>query len=393
MNFDVITKHFRSGQARAPEDEIHAILSSRYRALFGAAGIVAYTGCTLATRGRAGVSLGGLVRTTAVISIAPPWIASNFEASWRCSGLDPQERQSLLSRLQTDPEMTLPGPYTNCGTLAGFLACLVIFRKRPVPLLIDGLVDPEKFARSHSQLRRTILKATSWVFVPIAFGGLGAMVYYAKRGVEVLSRAEPTPDTTGPKSKLHKRIVAAKERVQDGLSIPLKLLWLRDYAMIQAGASLQLALLYAWYAVPMTIIYVREIPPSFCPPPNMERALIRNCVRNAGFLGALFGISLLPAIHSLLVLDIDGRAEQYRKELKSAFAVRYWDRYIATGAALGGSLLPLLTVKGAPKAYLVDFVSNGKFVYSFRNMRILGVGGLVVGAGLGSHISMVAKST
>ncbi|KAI4521231.1 hypothetical protein K525DRAFT_256820 [Schizophyllum commune Loenen D] len=71
MNFDVITKHFRSGQGRAPEDEIQAILSSRYRALFGAAGVVAYTGYTLATRGRAGVSLGGLVRTTAVISIAP----------------------------------------------------------------------------------------------------------------------------------------------------------------------------------------------------------------------------------------------------------------------------------------------------------------------------------
>ena len=78
----------------------------------------------------------------------------------------------------------------------------------------------------------------------------------------------------------------------------------------------------------------------------------------------------MPAIHSLLVLDIDGRTKQYRKELKSAFSFDRLDRYIATGAALGGSLLPLLTVKGAPKAYLVDFVSNGKFVYSFRNMGI-----------------------
>ncbi|KAI5825240.1 hypothetical protein K523DRAFT_313780 [Schizophyllum commune Tattone D] len=389
MNFDVITKHFRSGQARAPEDEIHAILSSRYRALFGAAGVVAYTGYTLATRGRAGVSLGGLVRTTAVISIAPPWIASNFEASWRCSGLDPQESQSLLSRLQKDPAMTLPGPFTNCGMLAGFLACLMLFKKRSVPLLIDGLVDPEKFVRSHSQLRRTIYKGADWVFVPIAFGGLGALVYYTKRGVDsVLSRADPAPDTAVLRSKLQKRLVAAKERVQDGLSVPLKLRWLRDYAMIQAGAGLKLGLSYSWFSIPMTIIFMRGTP-------GTERVLIRNCVRNAGLLGAFVGISLLPAIHSLLVLDIDGRAKQYRKELKSAFSFDRLDRYIATGAALGGSLLPLLTVKGAPKAYLVDFVSNGKFVYSFRNMGILGVGGLIVGAGLGSHISMVAnlKST
>ncbi|KAL1682891.1 hypothetical protein EV122DRAFT_258794 [Schizophyllum commune] len=363
MNFDVITKHFRSGQARAPEDEIQAILSSRYRALFGAAGVVAYTGYTLATRGRAGVSVGGLVTTTAVFSITPPWIASNFEASWRCSGLDPQESQSLLSRLQKDPTMTLPGPFTNCGMLAGFLACLVLFKKRPVPLLIDGLVDPEKFARSHSQLRRTILKGTNWVFVPIAFGGLGALVYYAKRGVEVLSRSDPAPDTAVRSSKLQKRLVAAKDRVQDSLSVPLKLRWLRDYAMIQAGAGLKLGLSYSWISIPMTIIFMRGTP-------GAERVLIRNCVRNAGLLGAFAALSVLPAIHSLLVLGVDGRAKQYRKELKSAFSFDRFDRYITTGAALGGSLLPLLTVKGAPEEYLVDFVSNGKFVFSFRNMGI-----------------------
>ncbi|KAL1752493.1 hypothetical protein FB107DRAFT_293103 [Schizophyllum commune] len=385
MNFDVITKHFRSGQARAPEDEIHAILSSRYRALFGAAAVVAYTGYTLATRGRAGASLGGLVRTTAAISIVPPWIASNFEASWRCSGLDPQESQSLLSRLQKDPAMTLPGPFTNCGMLAGFLACLALFKKRPVPLLIDGLVDPEKFARSHSQLRRTIYKGTDWVCVPIAFGGLGALVYYAKRGVEVLSRSDPAPDTAVLRSKLQKRLIAAKERVQDGFSVPLKLRWLRDYAMIQAGAGLKLGLSYSWFAIPMTIIFM-------CGTPGAERVLIRNCVRNAGLLGALAVLSVFPAIHSLLVLDIDCRTKQYRKELKSAFSFDRLDQYIATGAALGVFLLPFLTVKGAPKDYLVDFMSNGKFVFSFRNMGILGVGGLVVGAGLGSHVSTVAKT-
>ena len=122
--------------------------------------------------------------------------------------------------------------------------------------------------------------------MPIAFGGLGALVYYAKRGVEVLSRSDPAPDTAVLRSKLQKRLIAAKERVQDGFSVPLKLRWLRDYAMIQAGAGLKLGLSYSWFTIPMTIIFMRGTP-------GAERVLIRNCVRNAGLLGAfsMFGAS------------------------------------------------------------------------------------------------------
>ena len=78
----------------------------------------------------------------------------------------------------------------------------------------------------------------------------------------------------------------------------------------------------------------------------------------------------MPALHALLVFELDGQAKEYRKDLKSSLGFQLWDRYIAAGALFGGSLLPPLLVNGAPKAYLVNFLPNGKFVYSLRNMGI-----------------------
>ncbi|KAL1694244.1 hypothetical protein GGG16DRAFT_47439 [Schizophyllum commune] len=385
MSFDVITKHFDNGRARAPEDEVYAILSSRYRALFGAAGVVAYTGYTLAARGRTAVSLGGLVRTTAVCSV-PAFVSGVVESRWRCSGLDHQERQIFLSRLQKDRTMTLPGPFTNLGMLVGYMACFaLLWKRRPVPLLLDGLVDPEKYVRTHSPLRRAILKGVDWVFVPIAFGGVGGLVYYAKRGIEELWPSSPVVDMAGPKSKVRQRLAAAKERVQDGLSVPVKLRWLRDYAMIQAGAGLKVISSVSWLAIPATIVFMRGTS-------GAKHLLIQKCVRNAGLLGAFGLVSVLPALHALLVFELDGRAKEYRKDLKSSLGFQLWDRYIATGALFGGSLLPPLLVNGAPKAYLVNCLPNGKFVYSLRNMGILGAGGIAVGAGLGSIAFLLGKA-
>ena len=106
------------------------------------------------------------------------------------------------------------------------------------------------------------------------------MVYYAKRGIEELWSLSPVVDITGPKSKVRQRLAAAKERVQDGLSVPVKLRWLRDYAMIQAGAGLKILSSVSWLAIPATIIFMRGSS-------GAEHLLIQKCVRNAGLLGAL----------------------------------------------------------------------------------------------------------
>ncbi|KAL1694344.1 hypothetical protein GGG16DRAFT_110391 [Schizophyllum commune] len=215
-------------------------------------------------------------------------------------------------------------------------------------------------------------------------GGSGVLLYHLKRTAEGLGFGVQAGEPEGLASDVSEH--DARPRKVGGLDKPQSG-WLAQYASIQFWTALRAASTSSSLGIPSAALFWLLLPAS---PATLGIVLLVLYPKFACFWGGIGLLSVLPPTHSLM---LDERKDtSTRKSLRNWRdhpGLRIWDRYIVGGAVLGGTILPPLIIRRAPRSFLEDFTRNGKFVYSLRNVGKLGGTSMVFGAGASSLAFLV----
>ncbi|TRM65015.1 hypothetical protein BD626DRAFT_629079 [Schizophyllum amplum] len=373
----------RSKLVQAIRNSIRSNLEWSNIASYTAAVTPAYVAYTLATRGRSALGLPGLLESTIWLGFFPAWISSVWETDYRCAGLDLEELQQLSLQLGNDTSRQSLSHHWACGIMLG--VAFIILKRPVLPPLVPATNTLDRWQNRLNRLFDIV------VFVPLAGGSLGALVYYGKRSAAQLGIGQPVGAPVPP------RVQHSKTRLGDK---PLyeQIEWARDYLSIQLRYSTIFAFTSSLLALPIRALieledwsimhkrwsvlmlkpYVRQA--ALCAGYGESVYLISSAVADLmlpHFAGLLIGA---PAVHSALVAQHAPKATRFRSDP----AYSLWSQYIGYGAVAGGSLIPPLVIKCTPASFKRDFMREGRFLYSTRNLMTLGGAGMALGGGLGS---------
>ncbi|TRM65060.1 hypothetical protein BD626DRAFT_240055 [Schizophyllum amplum] len=340
-------------------NEIHKHLYGSNIASYSAAAVPAYVAYTLATRGRSALSLPELIDSSFLFGLMPGILSSYLETAYLCAARNFEELEQYAVQLKNDAfRRSLYNHWSH-----GFnLGVAFILLKRPV------LPSGPRMDRSDRWVRI--------MCIPLVGGSLGANVYYAKRSAAQLGIGRQFGPPVPPKVHVPKGPLADKplseqiDRIRDYMSIQLR--YGTIFAFTSSLIGLPSCIPFIW--LESYLMHNR----------GWSILLLKPYVQHAAFwagYGLLIGA---PAMHSALV---DQHAQTRRLARVHAHPIfKLWSQYIGYGAAAGSAMVPFLVIKHAPASFKRDFMRQGKFLYSPRNVMTLGGAGMALGGGLGSLV-------
>ncbi|KAL1682939.1 hypothetical protein EV122DRAFT_202484 [Schizophyllum commune] len=333
---------------------------------FSAAFLSSYILYTLATRGRTGLKVEGMVTSTFLFGLMPGYLSYFLEGQIRSK--DQRDFSELVNahyRLTVDPHRISQMGYSLAGVAVGFI--LAIFKRPPaptgpVPKTIVGRWADEKFERLLDILITTVGIGSA----------LGTLTYYGKRVVRSFDSYTQLGFDDARK-KLAQNMRLTDEQIA----------WLRQYAPIQFWCGVKAATTMSLFSVHETIwLTMPGLRPYF---PKM---FARTVTVTAAY-GLLIG---LPAIHGVLYDKSLPSIVKSRQEFCEGNHARAWNKHIACGALLGGSSVAVFVKRAPTSPVLKDFVRAGRFVYTPRNVLTLGGASMLFGGGLGSAVFLARSA-
>ncbi|KAI5892622.1 uncharacterized protein SCHCODRAFT_02542664 [Schizophyllum commune H4-8] len=320
---------------------------------------------TLATRGRSALTVQGITDHASIYGYLPAYISSAFEPLALFPGGKPVSTEDLRKAyariFETEAGKSLFNHWI-CGFGLGFL--FAIFGRRPTRAPTTG--------RMAGWAMEKLDTISMIVDMPICGGAIGALVHYCKRGAELV-KPYGNLSLTDAMERL--------ARIISGIDWP----WLRDYTSIQLWSGLKIVTTSSLAAIPSITFFL---------PFQSSSVIPRLLARHAAFWtfeGLLIGA---PIVHSALSECTHIQIREMRQQIFEGPEASLWNRYIAVGAALGCSSLPFL-VKRSPTFPLVrDFVRDGRFLKTPRNIITLGGTAMLLGGGLGSatYLARIGRS-
>ncbi|KAL1712779.1 hypothetical protein EV715DRAFT_296709 [Schizophyllum commune] len=333
---------------------------------FSAASLSSYILYTLATRGRTGLKVEGMVSSTFLFGLMPGYLSYVLEGQIRSN--DQRDFSELVNahyRLTVDPDRISQMGHSLAGVAVGFI--LAIFKRPPaptgpVPKTIVGRWADEKFERLLDILITTVGIGSA----------LGTLAYYGKRVVGWCD------------SYIHLGFADARKKLAHDMRLTEEqIAWLRQYTSIQFWCGVKAATTMSLFSV-HEILYHRipELRPYFF------KYFARVAAGSAAY-GLLIGV---PAIHGVLFDKSFPSIVKSRQEFYEGHAARAWNQHIACGALLGGSYAAVFVRRAPTSLVLTDFVRAGRFLYTPRNVLTVGGASMLFGGGLGSAVFLARSA-
>ncbi|KAI5892070.1 uncharacterized protein SCHCODRAFT_01180755 [Schizophyllum commune H4-8] len=332
---------------------------------FGAAALSGHIIYTLATRGRAGLHVSGMVDSTFELGLVPGYLSYLLEGYIRSKD-QPNlgELVGTYRRLGVGPDNESQFQHSLAGLGVGFI--LAIF-KRPSPPM--GLVRKGIFGWADEKVSRLI------DILITTFGMGAALGYLTHYGKHVVRSLEPYRQLSVED--------AGKKLYQNMRLSDDHLAWLRQYATIQLWCGVKVATTSSLVAVHEMIYHkIPELRPYFF------KSFSRVAVGSAAY-GLLIGV---PAIHGVLFDKSLLSIVKSRQEFFEGNAARAWNQHIACGALLGGSYVAVFVRRAPTSPVLTDFVRAGRFVFTPRNVLTVGGASMLFGGGLGSAVFLARSA-